>query len=115
MAKKKPLESEEIKNEEILNDQIGDLESSDVYGLDSKSEGINPEEQDLIDQANSPELEPEKTEDKEPEFDLNSIDERKEYTIVLTKKFHGQKELTEKRVSGNVAKALIKKKYATLK
>lgn len=54
-------------------------------------------------------------EKQEEIIEVSILAEFKEYTIVLTKKFVGQIEGTEKKVSGNVAMALIKKGVAVLK
>lgn len=99
MAKKKPVELE------VFNEEL------------NESEGIKPEDQDLIDESNSTDSMPEETKPKEEvlDFNVNELLKQREYTIILTKKFHGQKEGTVKVVSGNVAKALINKKVARLK
>lgn len=85
-------------------------------GQEQGTESVIPPEENLGD---TPEEPKEKQKDKpkkssKPDINLSEINDRGEYKITITKTGGGLKEGQEKTVSGNVAKALIKKDVAKL-
>lgn len=112
MAKNKLVQAEETNNLSVENENM----TEDIQlELSSEESSIEDNSELSTDSNNDSELPINNESEKEETFEVPVLVEHKEYTIVLTKKFVGQKEGTEKKVSGNVAMALIKKGVAKLK